>query len=68
MLKIIVDFHKSAERVVNRGAPIFKIAQLPVIEEIMRMKTSVPNDKIGLLDDLASRINKSFEKLEASLR
>ena len=52
MLKIIVDFHRLAERVVSKGAPIFKITQLPITEEIMRMKTSVPNDKIKLLDDL----------------
>ena len=68
MLKIIVDFHKSAERVVSRGAPIFKITQLPIMEEIMRMKTSVPNDKIDLLDDLENRMNQHFEKLEISLR
>jgi V/A-type H+-transporting ATPase subunit A len=68
MLKIIVDFHKSAERVVSRGAPIFKITQLPIMEEIIRMKTSVPNDKINLLDDLYTRMNQHFEKLEASLR
>jgi V/A-type H+-transporting ATPase subunit A len=68
MLKIIVDFHRSAERVVNKGAPIFKITQLPVIEEIMRMKTSVPNNKINLLDDLENRMNQQFEKLMESLR
>jgi len=68
MLKIIVDFHKSAERIVSRGTPIFKITQLPFMEEIMRMKTSVPSEKINLLDDLDTRINQHFEGLEASLR
>ncbi len=68
MLKIIVDFHKLAERVVNKGAPIFKVTQLPEVQEIMRMKTSVPNDKVNLLDDLDARLQKRFEELEASLR
>ena len=68
MLKIIVDFHHYADRVVNKGAPIFKITQLPITEEIMRMKTSVPNEKVNDLDDLETRMQKHFEELEASLR
>ncbi len=68
MLKIILGFHKLAEKVVSKGAPIFKITQLSITEEIMRMKTSVPNDKITLLDDLEKRMQQHFEGLEASLR
>jgi V/A-type H+-transporting ATPase subunit A len=52
MLKIIVDYHRLADNVVSKGAPIFKVTELPITEEIMRMKTSIPNDKCELLDDL----------------
>ncbi len=68
MLKIILDFHELAERVVNKGAPIFKVTQLPVMTEIVRMKTSIPNDQIGVLDDLDKEMRLRFEELEASLR
>jgi len=68
MLRIIVDFHNLAERVVNKGAPLFKIIQLPILSEIMRMKTNVPNDKLYLLDDLNMRMQTTFERLEASVR
>jgi V/A-type H+-transporting ATPase subunit A len=68
MLKVIMEFHWLAERVVNKGAPIFKITQLPETEEINRMKTSVANDEIHLLDDLEKRVQQDFEALEASLR
>jgi len=68
MLKIIVDFHGLAERVVNKGAPVFKVTQLPVLQEILRMSTSVPNDKVNLLDELDEKIQKNFKELEASLR
>jgi len=67
MLKIIVDYHRLCDRVVSKGTPIFKVTQLPITEEIMRMKINVPNDQVKLLDDLESRMNKSFEELEASL-
>jgi V/A-type H+/Na+-transporting ATPase subunit A len=68
MLKLIISFHKLAERVVNKGAPIFKITELPVMHEILRMKTTVPNDNATALDDLEQRMRLRFEELEASLR
>jgi len=68
MLKVILDFHRSAERVVSKGTPIFKIMQLPEMQEILRMKISVPNDKVNLLDNLEERIKQRFGEVEASLR
>jgi len=68
MLKIIVDFHRLAENVVSKGAPIFKVSELPVVEEIMRMKNAVPNDKVTKLDDLEKKMYDNFAVLEATLR
>jgi len=53
---------------VSKGAPIFKVAELPITEEIMRMKSSIPNDKGELIDDLEKRMYESFGLLEATLR
>jgi V/A-type H+/Na+-transporting ATPase subunit A len=64
MLKIIVEFHQLAERVISKGAPMFKVTQLPVLQEIMRMKTTVENDKTNLLDELQNRMQQSFKELE----
>jgi V/A-type H+/Na+-transporting ATPase subunit A len=64
MLKIIVDFHQLSERVISKGAPVFKVTQLPVLQEIMRMKTAVENDKTNQLDELESRMEQSFKELE----
>jgi len=68
MLKIIVDFHKMAERVLNKGAPLFKVTRQPFLDEIMRMKTTVLNDQLDKLDDLEKKMLQRFEELEASLR
>ncbi len=67
MLKIIVDFHRSAERVVTKGAPAFKVREMPVLQEIMRMKNAVPNDQVNKLDELEERMLSHFKELEASL-
>ena len=68
MLKIIVNFHRYADRVVSKGSPIFKVTQLPIMNEIMRMKMTVTNDKVSVLDDLEKKMQQHFEELEASLR
>ena len=68
MLKIIMEFHKLAGRIVGKGAPIFKVTQLPILQEILRMKTTIHNEKVDDLDNLEIRMRKRFEELEASLR
>jgi V/A-type H+-transporting ATPase subunit A len=66
MLKIVIDFYKLAERIVNKGAPIFKITQLLVLPEIMRMK-EIPNEKVQLLDELYKKVQYQFSELEKSV-
>jgi hypothetical protein len=54
--------------VVGKGVPIFKVTEMAITEEILRMKTSIPNEKGDLLDDLEKRMYESFGMLEATLR
>ncbi|XHH09059.1 MAG: V-type ATP synthase subunit A [Candidatus Bathyarchaeia archaeon] len=68
MLKIVVDFHHLADGVVSKGLPISKITSLPVTEEILRIKTCIPNDKLSMFEDLEKRIHESFLMLETNLR
>jgi V/A-type H+-transporting ATPase subunit A len=68
MLKIIVDFYRLSNHVVNKGAPISKVRELPTTNEIVRMKTSVANEKVDLLDDLEKRMYENFGMLETTLR
>jgi V/A-type H+-transporting ATPase subunit A len=68
MLKIIVDYHRLADNVVIKGSPISKVTEMPITEEIMRMKNSIPNDKVDFLDDLEKRMYDSFGTLEVTLR
>jgi V/A-type H+-transporting ATPase subunit A len=68
MLKIVIDFHHLADNIVSKGLPITKITSLPVIEEIMRIKTSIPNDNLSAIDDLDKRMREHIETLETSMR
>jgi len=68
MLKLIMDFYDSAKKIIGRGVPIFKVTQLPIVTEIMRMKSEIPNEKVQLLDEYHLRVKDSLSKLEESLR
>jgi len=68
MLKIILDFYHGAKVIIDKGAPIFKVTQLPIISEIMRMKRDIPNDDIQRLADLNERVKGSLSDLEETLR
>ena len=68
MLKIIIDFYHAVERIIEKGIPIFKITQLSVMPEIMRMKNEIPNDKIQMFDDLYQRVKDQLSNLEEALR
>jgi len=63
ILKIIIEFYKLAGRIVNKGVPLFKITQLPVLPEIMRMR-EISNEKVHLLDELEKKIQYQFSELE----
>jgi len=63
MLRIIIDFYHLAEHIVNKGAPLFKITQLSVLTEIMRMR-EIPNEKLHLLDELNKKMEYQFSELE----
>jgi V/A-type H+-transporting ATPase subunit A len=63
MLTIILEFHHLAEQIINKGAPLFKVTKLSVLPEIMRMR-EIPNEKLGLLDELSKKIQYQFSELE----
>jgi V/A-type H+-transporting ATPase subunit A len=68
MLKIVLDFHHLADNVINKGLPITKITALPIIEEIMRIKTNITNDNLTMIDDLDKKMREHFETLEINMR
>jgi V/A-type H+-transporting ATPase subunit A len=63
MLNIIIDFHHLAERILNKGEPLFKVTNLSVLPEIMRMR-EIPNEKLDLLDELSKKMHYQFSELE----
>ena len=64
MLKAIMHFYHRAKDVIKAHIPISKVMQLPIINEINRMKEKIPNTKCEQFDLLFQRIDQCMDELE----
>jgi V/A-type H+-transporting ATPase subunit A len=65
MLGLILYFHQRAGRIIKMGALISTIHDLPIVDTLIRMKTSVGNDDLSRLDEIHQEIDQQMQKLEA---
>ncbi len=64
MLKAIVFFHQKAETAVKEGLSVSRIRQLPVYHQLLRMKTTYPENNLKEIEDLLKRIEGAFQREE----
>ena len=64
MAQTIMHFYDRAKGIIEKGAPIFTIAELDIVQDLMRMKTRIPNDGIDDFDDLLADMNDQMDRLE----
>ncbi len=64
MLKVIFEFGKGAEKLLDLGVPLFKIEELPVFNEIKRMGEEIENENLEKFDELSSKTEKAFDDLK----
>lgn len=65
MFKAIMHFYDRAQAIIDRGAPIFTIMELGCIEDIMRMKTRIPNDQVEKFEEVMQTIDSHMDRLES---
>jgi V/A-type H+-transporting ATPase subunit A len=64
ILEFMMSFYKRAFAVIKNGCPLAKVASLPVADEIVRIKYSVPNDNMEKVADIKSHFDEQFGELE----
>jgi V/A-type H+-transporting ATPase subunit A len=68
ILQLIMNFYTKALAVIKQGAPLLKVTGLGVREEILRIKTSVPNDKLDEIQAIALHLDEQMGELERTYR
>ncbi|RLE83545.1 MAG: V-type ATP synthase subunit A [Thermoprotei archaeon] len=64
LLRAIIDFYEQAKRAISRGVPFHKIQSLPVLVELSKMRMSVPNDRLELIDEIYQQAIDALSKVE----
>ncbi len=68
MAQVIMHFYDRARAIIEKGAPIFTITDLDVVQDIMRMKTRIPNDRVDEFDHLLADVDDQMDSLEEKYR
>src|SRR5688500_773732 len=68
MLELVLYFHELGMNVIKRGAPISLIHDLPVVDTLIRMKSTVPNEELNKLDDIRKQVDEQMGQLDAEYR
>jgi V/A-type H+-transporting ATPase subunit A len=65
MLHIIVTYWKRGSEAIKKGMTLVKLRKIRVYQDIVKMKFSIPNDKLAGLDKIEARLERSMDQLEA---
>ena len=68
MLELVLYFHERGMAIVKRGAPINLIHDLPVVDTIIRAKSTVTNEEMHKFDDIQKQIDQQMGQLDAEYR
>ena len=68
MLELVLYFHDRGMNIIRRGAPINLIHDLPVVDQIIRMKSNIQNDQLEKFDDIQKAIDEQMSRLDAEYR
>jgi V/A-type H+-transporting ATPase subunit A len=68
MLELILRFHERAQRIIERGALVVSIHNLPVVNTLMRMKTLVSNEELEKMEQIRKEMDEQLDQLEAEYK
>jgi len=66
LLRAIMDVYDRGSRLIEKGVPLLKLREMPVMRELVRAKSTIPNDNPAGVVALSSRISAQFDELERS--
>jgi len=64
MLEIILHFHERAAQIIAKGCPIVVIHDLPIVNTLVRMKTTVRNEQVEQIDEIWKALDEQMDKLK----
>ncbi len=66
LLRLLVEFYERARRIIEKGAPLVRIRELDCVQDIVRARSTVPNDEPETLAAIENRMRSQLDQLERS--
>ncbi len=64
MLHLIVTYWLRGSEAIKNGATLVKIRKLKVVQDLIKMKFTVPNDDLSGLDKIEARLERAMDQVE----
>ena len=64
MLSIMVRIFRRGRAIIEKGAPLARLSELPCMQAVMRAKSTIPNEDTASMDDLARTVDQELDELE----
>jgi len=64
LLRVILTIHRRGRALIEAGTPLAVIRELPVIDEVLRAKSAIANDRLDDLADLYRRVTADLDALQ----
>jgi V/A-type H+-transporting ATPase subunit A len=65
MLEIILIYWRRGSQAIKRGVTLVKLRRIKVLQEIVKMKFTIPNDDLKDFDKLTVRLERSMDQMES---
>lgn len=65
MLEIILIYWHRGSQAIKRGVTLVKLRRIKVLQEIVKMKFTIPNDDLKSMDKLVARLEHSMDQMES---
>jgi V/A-type H+-transporting ATPase subunit A len=65
MLSLILTYWRRGAEAIRKGITLVRLRRMKILQEIIKMKFSVPNEDLSELDRLAARLERSLDQLES---
>jgi V/A-type H+-transporting ATPase subunit A len=66
LLRIILTLYRRGREMIQAGAPLADLRQLPVVAQVMRAKAAYGNDEMEALAEFEGRVNADLDAFEKS--
>ena len=63
MMKVILHLYNKSKQLISAAIPISRIIELGLFDKLIKIKYSIPNNKLEMFDDYISDIDDAFASL-----